>query len=155
MRLALLLLVAIQGLACADDVLRGLRSISVSVPDAQECAKEYLKSDTIKAKIELRLRQSGLVVDDTDSAILQLTVSAICEENGRITYSIALKLFEAVLLRGAVQAVSTWWEYQFGFSGRTSARDRIEKVALDVLDFFLNDYLKANPRPSLVPSKQP
>lgn len=138
--------------------LTGLENFSVRLIFDGDLDKEGYDSETIKTDTELQLRLAGINVIDHEqyisdklnkTAIMQIYVHAFIDEIGYI-YHIRLSIIELVTvprLNRDDYLAMTWVETELatvpsGYKGwqfiRESAKDLVNK--------FLNDYLKDNPK---------
>ena len=96
--------------------------------------------------MELRLRQSGIPVDDESSVSLVLDVSAF-GNNGMYIYHTLVTLMQpvTVISNGVVGFAGTWFSDETtGTVGADNLRE-LREVVLEQVDEFSNDYLAVNP----------
>lgn len=135
--------------------LKGLESIAVLVEGFRpEGAKAGVSEEELKAFVELKLRQSGVVVRDInkhtlESPYLYINVNLMyLEEIDHFTYSASVSLNQTVrLLRNETTlTAATWNKGTVAIIRKNKAREDVKNSVDSLLTFFLNDYLSANPQ---------
>ena len=153
------------------DLFEGLGSLKGSFETLDQDARDAgFSAETLKAAVELRLRQSGIRVLDDSMATLYANVSIapIAGIEGYV-FAVDLELLEPVYMRRQLLADSlvpgettrtvgpflmdessyqgtTWDTGSVGTASEDSARTYIRDAVLEHVDRFTNEYLAANPR---------
>ena len=137
------------------DTLKGLQGVYVLVEYLiSEQEKFGLTKQQLQTDVELRLRQSGIMVLSEQEWLLipgepRLYVNVnlqIYEEIGLVAFNILIELNQSVFLaRDPTKfcMASTWWTAlggPIGLSKITTIRESVK----DCVDIFINDYLAAN-----------
>lgn len=135
--------------------LRGIKRIKVEVsitqmrPEAGEVV-----SESSRTTVELRLRQSGVVVvDDAQAsdgfATLRIRVGlAPARDDALVAYLVQSELRQLVSLardREIIVRAQTWAALAVGYAGAGQV-DSIGRAVEGQSDKFVNDYLAANPK---------
>jgi hypothetical protein len=134
--------------------LKSIKTVNVIVADLSDnLVRDGVTNDEVRATLELALRATGLTVltqgqyDDTVPTIT-LRVSSIKEPNGRFYASdIVLACLDNVSngrMLGPFTAV-IWTRDLLQLLGKVDL-SRIVDGEKQLIDLFLNDYLKANPK---------
>lgn len=129
-------------------LLKGIEKVNVVVGELTEDAKKIgLTEERIQTVTELRLRKEGIEVIE----ILESTSPGICLyiSIGVVggAFSVSLGLNEAVYLERMPEVetiAATWHRGLTGTHGNSS--DYIVTALSALIDQFLNDYYKANPK---------
>jgi hypothetical protein len=138
----------------------GLREIAVVVESLNEdVIRDGLSAQDIRTYVELRLRQSGIIVVPPESEAtlpggqyLYINVNAQKRADVLLFYAVNVQVSlhqNAILLRDPAIKVfgASTWSRQVIFSGGPSfLREGVRGGLRDLLDQFLNDYLTANPK---------
>lgn len=136
--------------------LRGLKGVGVVVDGLKpEVEQNGLTASAIQTDVELKLRQAGIPVLDSDesgkagSAILEISVSVLTSSDGRSAYMITVGLDQdANLVRdpSIFTALATTWQVGvLGSIGRPNVRS-LRDVVKDLVDKFINAYFAVNPK---------
>ena len=142
-------------------VLVGLKGVKVLVAfESQEAETYGLTKDMIQTKIELQLRRNGIKILTQDeyakekgSPTLIVTVTMIIrkflgeEAYATYTLNIAHNEFVQLIRDPTIFSYSPTWEIRHLYSTRVgNLYDGFYATLEDALDFFINDYLAANPK---------
>jgi hypothetical protein len=124
--------------------LKGIKSITVSIEDLSDDAiKIGLAKERLQTVIELRLRKEGIkIVEPLFSPYLYVNIRVV----GR-AFHVYLSIREGVILerdKTISCLATTWWHGSTGT--HTDNPEFIVSSLSELLDFFLNDYYKANPK---------
>lgn len=143
--------------------LKGLEDIEIYIY-LSDTAQNYLSEDQIKVDVELKIRSIApeLIIKDTSSAIgsyISLSINAFAPQGddvkGIIIYFTELTLDQYGWYRridtglaGMVMGYGATWQTKRGpgIVGANNFAEAIRSAVKDMIDEFLNDYLKANPR---------
>ncbi len=140
-------------------ILRGLQGCGVIVEDLEpEIERDGLTKEQIQTDMELKLRMAGIKVLSREEAFktggapyfyLNVAAMEIFSEHGAsrgYIYYMSVSLKERVLpVRNGDTVWGTTWERP-GFLGVTTNLTDIRQGAKDLVDYFINDYLAANPK---------
>ncbi|HWB16881.1 MAG TPA: hypothetical protein VG538_10785 [Vicinamibacterales bacterium] len=135
------------------ELLRGLGDISVSVSLPSEMS---FSERTIQTNFELRLRQTGITVDERSGNELALTMTTMhnIDDGGRdlgsLIYSVDLDMLTMVQIADfrpemRLTIAPVWSTSRFGIVGRSRTAE-VRETLDDMMSRFLNDYLAVNPR---------
>ena len=135
--------------------LEGLNSFYVQIIAPESLSKHGISESQIKNDVELKLRMAGITVSDVygsvDSGSLAIFIGSTRITNGSIrSFSFQLCVLEYVKSnRIKDPLIITWMATSGGYQSNTSnveystlIRDNIK----DLLDYFINDYLRDNPK---------
>ncbi len=136
-------------------VLRGLQGCHVIVENLEpEIERDGLTREQLQTDMELKLRMAGIKVlsrEEQGAPVFYLNVTAmeIFAKHGAslgYIYNISVSLQERVQLmrNGDIMRRATWEKP--GFLGITTNLTDIRQGAKDMVDYFINDYLAANPK---------
>ncbi len=152
-----------HGLSTEISSLSGLQRCRVVILDFNgDAVKDGLNKDELQRDVELLLRQSGIIVvnkDDTSEcwAYLYVRINMIKEDRSPFRnselyaymYNIDVYLFQWVGLKRNT-AIDTWattWDSSLlGSVYATNMPTTINKSVIDKVEYFINDYLAANPK---------
>jgi len=142
----------------AQKDLTGLKSIIVKVELDENLEKEGYNSETIKTDTELELRLAHINVIDREqytsdnvnkTATLYVNIMSFVKEIG-YTYHIALSTLEPVTVPRLDKddyIAITWGRSALGITtGGYRGWQFIREAAKELVNEFLNDYLKDNPK---------
>jgi hypothetical protein len=140
----------------SPDVLKGIKSLSVLVSTIPEDMKmEGVTRDALETAVELPLRMSGLKVLSGEEIfklplVPLLFVNIAGKVNGPLLqWAVDLELKEIVYpnrnRNRAIAGAVTWRRESSGTVGKAKV-DQFREPVRDLVDQFLNDYLKANPK---------
>ena len=100
----------------------------------------------LQTDVELKLRTAGVKLDDSVGHFLYLNVNVL-HSAGRATYCIGLAFEQRGTFDGGFRGFGTTWDtLAVGTVGEARAARYVREHVGDLVDMFLNDYLKANPR---------
>ena len=127
--------------------LRGLDSFKVWV--ASSGPEGPISEASIKTQAELEFRKVGIKIDDSTPATFEIAVTIVeIDSVDALVYDLNVSLVQRAHLSrdtSNVGWVRTWIRGFSGFASNILAREAMKGAISDVLDQFLNDYLKANP----------
>ena len=151
--LATLTLVLAPNLAARQDwaSLKSLKAVRIVIEDLQpQITTQGLVEDSLRVKIELRLRQAGFTVSGEANEYLYLNVNTLFVEGIKhFVYNTKLDFDQNVrLLRtdGFYPAATTWTRSHIGIAPADSVVEEITSSVLGLIDLFLDDLLAANPK---------
>jgi hypothetical protein len=131
--------------------LTGLRGpLGVVIEDIDpEFERAGMARSTLQTDIELKLRQSRIVVRE-GAPYLYLNVNIVKPGTGDlVAYSIRLQLFQRVRLDRDPKMIpilaTTWYKASVGTVG-LSKLSQVREHVRDHVDAFINAYLAANPQ---------
>jgi hypothetical protein len=138
-------------------MLVGLSGVCVMVsPIDKEGKRLGLTEEQIKTDVELQLQKAGIRVltekeslhtKGSPSLVIEVSAHQMEPTTGLAVYWVHVNLLEnAKLVRGPYYSVITWNGQIMGSVGKKNTRE-IHKELADLVDEFINDYLKANARP--------
>jgi hypothetical protein len=123
--------------------LRGISAVSVVIENlSPRAAKNGLTQDAIRTDVELRLRMAGMKVVPLDQPVPYIYVNVNVADyatNVRVDLN-----QELLLTRTASMVLGTTWSA--GSVGSNPSADTIRSTIKDLVDQFLNEWLKQNPR---------
>lgn len=157
---ALLALTALPGKAQDTDLsgLKGLKTIGevevrVEESPGGEITARSIESE-LKTLIELRFRTAGLRIGQASSGTFLVTVAPFSPVDGTVSatrsYTMRASLFQRVrLVRSGAALSAATWNITGGRVGcpPSTYRKYLQDDCTEVVDNFLNDYLKWNPKP--------
>ena len=145
-----------------------LKAVRVHVAEYSDATIVGLSSESLSTAVELRLRQSGITVDEEGAALFVFVSVLDRQVAGAYAYEAEIRLLEGVYAlrnmradldpypasrREFVERVeenihtgATWRSSVLGLAVSNTARTRIRDSVLELVDRFANDYLAANPR---------
>lgn len=131
--------------------LKGLKAIHVTVENlSADAERDGLTQSQLQTDVELRLRQSGILVNNDASGYLYVNVNALKMTTTRgYAYSISVDMQQPVtILRTNVPMVaSTWSTGSIGTVGLTRFSEVVRGDVRDAIDSFINAFLSVNPKP--------
>ena len=153
----------------AQALLEGLDSVGVSIDHlGDDATSAGLSEASLKTAVELRLRQSGIRVEEDSTATLSVSVPVLEAETGGYAYGAQVALMEDVYLPRRMESVQNpdgtprslalyfrqqhvypamvWQRSGLGTASPSTARTYIRDDILEKVDEFANAYLAANPR---------
>lgn len=126
--------------------------------------------DIISTNLELKMRLAGLTVFDSEHkatpeevtvapklkfVMVFVTIYGLkIKDTSAYCYSYLITVSEQATMRHAPNTyatVTTWSTTSLGYFGSDRA-EAVKTAVADAADKFCNDYLSANPKPSLVPA---
>ena len=141
------------------DLLKGLKGVEVVIEPLPEAVKQInLTKDEIRRDVELKLRSAGIkilaekaTIATPRSSILYVKVSLKeAFEDTSVLYYGAIELFVkefATLERNKIGGlVVTWTRGSSILAGQFNTKEGCRKTIMKLLNTFLNDYSKANPK---------
>jgi len=142
--------------------LQGIPKIAVAIitNDEMLLTKNNTHITTLKNEVELKLRQSGIIVDNSDNAqnCLLIKVQLFNEGDLYLIY-ITADLYQPVVLMNnkTVIHASTWQTGFYGFAMRMRLAENVKEAISNINTAFLNAYLEANPpiKPTAQPTPEP
>jgi hypothetical protein len=154
--MALLLLLGVShALTDQQKALVGLKGVYVYVEEMDPQAERLgLTKDQIKTDVELRLRKAGVRVLTEKEGLeppgiphLYVRLSITFRQSGsRVNFLAKVALKEWVTLARGFETFGAIWEKICYGSKETRDIREIRKDVDDLIDYFINDYLAANPK---------
>jgi hypothetical protein len=142
----LYLLVSAGEASPPSKTLKGLRSVAVLVT-SDGCEQTDLNNDTIKTEVELRLRQTGLRLENSSLANLYVEVSCYQAPGIGVAFHAEAYLFQVVAWGNPPESVrvGTWFSRaMIGLAQNRELETRIKYSTQVQVSEFLNAYLAAN-----------
>jgi len=115
----------------------------------------------LNTKVELLLRKSGLIVYDiNDSGTtsagfrLYLNVGGYEIDDYRTVYQIELVMYNNAVVcpifanaecNPYIATITVWTKELMGFAGNAKLEEGVTNSSVELVDSFINDWLKANP----------
>ena len=163
METPLFLTVLVMTVLCASssvaitsvDGLAGLKNFDVMVGELSPFASEIgLTKDQLEKAAELKLSSAGIELKIPTDAFLYINLDVVrtTKEGVGKTYvaNLHLSLNQTVILKRdashKVPAAITWHANSFFGIPDNKGTEPVKQNLEDLLDVFINDYLKANPR---------
>jgi hypothetical protein len=145
--------------AADHDLLKGLKGVKIVIEPLPEAVKQInLTKDEIRRDVELKLRQAGIKILAENSTIatpgpailsVKVTLKEAFEDTS-VLYFGDMELFVkefAILEREKIRGLMVTWTRGSSFlAGQVNAKEGCRKTIMKLLNTFLNDYLKANPK---------
>ncbi len=162
------LTLAVSGLAASqaraqdrDPPLKSVNRVTVNIALSAKELPPSMTADRLKTLTELKLRTAGLRVvtpaevhDDPDAIpSLELTVIAVPARSGvsdlgwAFSTRLAVREYRPSQRNNAIVPVELWADSYLYIAETGNAGEQAERVLTLLLDKFLNDWLKANPKP--------
>lgn len=133
------------------ETLKGLKGIAVLVEDlTPDAERDGITKSQLQTDVELRLRQSGILVTQTASEYLYVNVNALkSRETTGYVYSVQLDFMQpvAILRTGQRASAGTWDVGTVGLVPVARASQVVRETVRDRVDEFINAYLSVNPKP--------
>ena len=150
--------------------LKGISGISFGISVDKVLTDAGVDKDVISTNLELKMRSVGLTVFDSEHKATPEEVTVIpklkfvavfvtiyglkIKDTSVYCYSYSIEVSEEAAMKHAPNTyafVTTWSTTNIGYFGSDRA-EAVKTVVADAADKFCNDYLSANPKPSLVPA---
>jgi len=136
--------------------MRGLKTLYVDA-FVSEFLRDALASETVLIIEELKLRQNGINVAVRGAEAVHLAptltvyIEALPMPNGTLVYALRVDFSRLVQVNvgssGPIVAVmASTWSDSIMATARANEVESIKAAINDLVDRFLNEYLKANPR---------
>lgn len=145
-----------EELTTEEETLVGIRELKVVVLGINEgVTGTGLTEEDIRTIVELKLRLAGIKISDSNLVpglvvILSAINVEVSENNPHLVYSFELSIHQdSILIRDPSILVingKTWDTGTTGITPKEDFKQKIKSTLNDLMDSFLNDYLKANPR---------
>lgn len=135
--------------------LKRIKSISVYIDDTQEAIDKGLSVYSIQTDTELKLRQMGIKVADSEAeklnsdAVLYIQIQTYKPAKLDIyAFNIYIEIVQIAKISKTKTLIpaGTWSNDLTGFAGGDIMPDYIRKGTNDLVDTFLNAYLSVNPK---------
>ncbi len=131
--------------------LRGLKSVKVAVdPPPTEMEREGLDREHLRARIEQKLRDAGIAVDNDAAEFLGLSISST--RSGRknpLSLMVSLGLYQVVTLsrdKTAKTVAETWGEQKVMSAQPRDLGDSASSTVDEMADDFVKAYRSVNPQ---------
>jgi hypothetical protein len=152
---AVLLLLASNGAASDSSMdratLHGLKAVKVAVdPPPTEMEREGLDREHLRARIEQKLRDAGIAIDNDAVEFLGLSISSA--RGGRrnpLSLMIGLGLYQVVTLsrdKTAKTVAETWGEQKVMSAPPKALGDAASSTVDEMADDFVKAYRSVNPQ---------
>lgn len=150
-----------QELTLEQKPLRGLPGLHVIVEKTSNSSAETrgITKSQLQTDVELRLRKAGIRVlterewllnSRTPALYVNLNIFALDRiAEGYYAYSINLEVKQVVYLKTspAVETLAATWDKGLAGAAGSKGLDDVRSGLGDLVDYLINDYLAANPRP--------
>ena len=140
------------------DSLRDLPGFRVTIEnfDEKDSALQGVSRSQIQNDVELRLRKAGIRVltekewlNSLNAPTLYVNINLMTSSAGLYAYDVSVDIQQEVILKTSpsrTTIATTWDKAMVGALGSRNLGDLRNSVN-DLVDFFINDYLAANPKP--------
>ena len=131
--------------------LKGIESICVFIePLSNDALDLGLTEERIRIITELKLRKEGITITDEESkfdVLLGVVISVVGRKGSGNGIGVFLKIKEEVSLIRNPSIICYAYTWNVGFiKDNVNKPEHVFTQLSNVLDYFLNDYYKANPK---------
>jgi hypothetical protein len=138
-----------QSTAGDEQTLRGVTRVNVVIEELpSDAINDGLTKDQLQTDVELRLRGARLQIAGTAYALLYVNTHLMKSRAGLYIYNVVVQVEQpvTVLANSTITVAPTWHQEGMGSEmASTMAQTVRDKVAF-LVDKFLNDYLRVNPK---------
>ena len=129
--------------------LKGITNLRVVVDYLQPNLESIVNASQLQTDIELRLRQNGIIIDPSATALIYVTLNSVTARSTPITATnIEIALMQSVMIprNGRMTLAVTWRAGRASMIGNSMLAKSVKEDVQDLMNKFLNDYLTVNPK---------